>query len=184
MNRSTPVKSHPFSYYNDVVVSHVAAGRPRPEVSATRGQASATSGRGRAAKPRLIAAPCPRAGSTISISERYAVVLRTLGGYALGATAFVACPCHLPLTLPLVLAVLAGTSAGAWLTANPQLVVLGATMYFVVGIVGAAWLLGRRAAVRAGVRSQEISGADGCCAPVPPGLWDSPAKPRSSSNRD
>ena len=38
-------------------------------------------------------------------------MLRTLGGYALGASAFVACPCHLPQTLPLVPAVLTGTSA-------------------------------------------------------------------------
>ena len=51
---------------------------------------------------------------------------RTLVGYVLGATALVACPCHLPLTLPFLLAALARTSVGVLLAANLQLVFVAA----------------------------------------------------------
>lgn len=92
------------------------------------------------------------------------VKLQKFGGYALGATALVACPCHLPLTLPLLSALLAGTSLGALLSASPQFVVIGATGYFVVGLLGAIALLGGPAttagAVPAGAEGLSID--DGC----------------------
>jgi MerE protein len=62
---------------------------------------------------------------------------RMLGGYLLGATALVACPSHRPLTLPLLLAGLGGTTFGAVLRANPQLVFVGAAVYFVLAVAGA-----------------------------------------------
>lgn len=37
---------------------------------------------------------------------------------AMFVAALVSCPCHLPATLPLVLALLAGTSAAAWIAQN------------------------------------------------------------------
>lgn len=43
---------------------------------------------------------------------------RKLTGYLLTVTAFVACPCHLPLTLPLAVALLGGTAWGAALSRN------------------------------------------------------------------
>lgn len=82
-------------------------------------------------------------------------MLRKLGGYVLGATALVACPCHLPLTLPLLMIVLGGTSLGALLTENPPLVFLAAGGYFVAALAGAFLLLGRRASVGAKTREHE-----------------------------
>lgn len=64
-------------------------------------------------------------------------------GYALAATALVACPCHLPLTLPLALTVLGGTALGAALTAHTGLLVAAATAYFVGALAAAIYLLNR-----------------------------------------
>jgi len=64
-------------------------------------------------------------------------------GYVLAATALVACPCHLALTLPLALTVLGGTALGAALTAHTGLLVAAATAYFVGALVAAIYLLNR-----------------------------------------
>ena len=61
-------------------------------------------------------------------------------GGALAVTGFIACPCHLPLTLPLILGVLAGTGAGGFIGANTGWVYGLATGYFIVA-VGVGWLL-------------------------------------------
>lgn len=66
--------------------------------------------------------------------------MRKLWGYVLLVTAFLACPCHLPVTLPLVLAVLGGTSLGAFLAGHPELVGLAALVYFVTALA-AGWAL-------------------------------------------
>lgn len=66
-------------------------------------------------------------------------------GWLLLGTAFLACPCHLPLTLGL-LAGLTGTGAvGGFFSRNPGLVVAIASAYFVLALaIGVAILLGRR----------------------------------------
>ena len=46
-------------------------------------------------------------------------------------SALVVCPCHLPITLPLVAALLAGTALGAFLLNNVWLVVAISAVYFV-----------------------------------------------------
>lgn len=65
-----------------------------------------------------------------------------LTGYLLGATAFVACPCHLPLTLPLTVALLGGTAWGAALSQNTGLIYGIATAYFVLGLLTGMRLTG------------------------------------------
>ena len=66
-------------------------------------------------------------------------------------TGFVACPCHFPITLPILAAVLSGAAAGAFLSERTGLIVLLAAVYFVVAILIGFWLLGRRKSTDGGV---------------------------------
>ncbi len=68
---------------------------------------------------------------------------RVWGG-VLAATGFVVCPCHFPLTLPLILGVLGGTGLGSFIGANTGLVYGIATGYFIIGIGGGWYLLMRK----------------------------------------
>ena len=65
-------------------------------------------------------------------------------GWVLAVTGFVACPCHLPLTLPLILGVLGGTGIGSFIGANTSWVYGIATAYFIVGICVGVYLLKRK----------------------------------------
>ena len=67
--------------------------------------------------------------------------MRSRSGLILTVTGFLACPCHLPLTLPLLLALLGGTSLGLFLRANTGLVFAAAGAYFLVAIAAGLFLL-------------------------------------------
>ncbi len=58
-------------------------------------------------------------------------ILSKLGSGFFLVTGFIACPCHLPLTLPLLLAVTAGTALGAFLANNVGVVFVVSGAYFV-----------------------------------------------------
>jgi hypothetical protein len=60
---------------------------------------------------------------------------RKIGGILLTVTGILACPCHLVITLPLFLALFAGTAVGSFLTHNVALVYGGAALYFVVALI-------------------------------------------------
>ena len=60
--------------------------------------------------------------------------MRKLKGYLLMGSARVACPCHLPITLPLLTALFAGTALGAFLLNNVWLVVAISTAYFIAAL--------------------------------------------------
>ena len=62
-------------------------------------------------------------------------IWRAAKGYLAGAVAFVACPCHLPITLPLLIALTAGTAFGAWLEHNVVTAGLISTVIFIGGVV-------------------------------------------------
>ncbi len=61
-------------------------------------------------------------------------------GWVLAVTGFVACPCHLPLTLPLIVGVLGGTGLGGFIGANTSWVYGIATGNYISGI-GVGWYL-------------------------------------------
>jgi mercuric ion transport protein len=69
--------------------------------------------------------------------------MRRAGGIVLTVTGFLACPCHLIITLPLLISLLAGTALGSFLSRNTGLVTTFAAMYFVVALaLGASFLFG------------------------------------------
>lgn len=55
-------------------------------------------------------------------------------GYLAAGVALVACPCHLVVTLPLLLSLTAGTAAGIFLDHNPWVVVVVSTALFLGGL--------------------------------------------------
>ena len=65
-------------------------------------------------------------------------------GRVLLVTGIIACPCHLIITLPLVLGLLAGTGVGAILGANTGLVYGIAGGYFIVALAAGWYLLNRK----------------------------------------
>jgi uncharacterized membrane-anchored protein len=67
--------------------------------------------------------------------------MRRIGGAVLTVTGFLACPCHLIITLSLLISLLAGTALGSFLSRNTGLVYTGAGIYFVVALALGAWFL-------------------------------------------
>lgn len=96
-------------------------------------------------------------------------MVRTLGGYVLGATALVACPCHLIFTGPLLLGLVGGTSLGALPADSPGLMLAAGSGYFVLAILGAVWLLGRQSTSEASAAEAgtgRASEGNACCPPL------------------
>ncbi len=63
-------------------------------------------------------------------------------GYLAAGLALIACPCHLVVTLPLILSLTAGTGMGVYLKQNPGLVVVVSIIVFIGGLVLAMRWLG------------------------------------------
>jgi hypothetical protein len=113
------------------------------------------------------------------------VIMQRIAGYILAGTAVLACPCHLLLLLGLIAPALGGSALGAALTGNLQLVVLGATVYFLLALAGAWWLLSwREAESTAPALARSGTGADGrapasadaCCRLPAPAAQRRPAE--------
>jgi len=67
--------------------------------------------------------------------------MNSLKGILAAGVALVACPCHLPITLPILLVLTSGSAAGLWLAQNQWMVWLAATGLFVGGLaLSFAWL--------------------------------------------
>lgn len=64
-------------------------------------------------------------------------------GLILTVTGFLACPCHLPLTVPLLLTLLGGTSLGFFLQENTGVIFAAASAYFLVALGAGLFLLNR-----------------------------------------
>ena len=87
--------------------------------------------------------------------------MRRIGGTRLSVTGFLACPCHLIITLPRLTSLLAGTTLGSFLSRNTGLVYTGAGIYFVVALALGAWFLFGPAREK-----REMDAACPTCAPV------------------
>jgi len=62
-------------------------------------------------------------------------------GSVAAGVALILCPCHLVLTLPLLLSITAGTAAGAFLERNYYAVIVVSIIFFIGGLVLAIrWL--------------------------------------------
>ncbi len=68
---------------------------------------------------------------------------RTLTATVLLITGFIACPCHLPFTLPLLLVVFGGTTVGAFLATHTGWIAALSTGYFLMAIALGFWWLSR-----------------------------------------
>jgi hypothetical protein len=66
-------------------------------------------------------------------------LMRRMGGIVLTVTGFLAC--HLIITLPLLISLLAGTAVGSFLSCNTGLVTTFAGIYYVVVLALGAWFL-------------------------------------------
>ena len=87
--------------------------------------------------------------------------MRRIGGVVLTVTGFLACPCHLIITLPLLISLLAGTTVGSFLSRNTGPVYTGAAIYFVVALALGAWFLFGKSRPK-----QDVDAACPTCAPV------------------
>ncbi len=67
--------------------------------------------------------------------------MRRVSGVLLTVTGFLACPCHLIITLPLLASLLAGTQFSSFLIRNTGLVFTSASVYFIVALALGAWFL-------------------------------------------
>ena len=81
-------------------------------------------------------------------------------GSVLVVPGFIACPCHLVITLPLILGLMAGTGVGAILAANTGLVYVIAGGYFVAALAGGWYLLNRKRS-KAGPARARSKGSEG-----------------------
>ena len=63
-------------------------------------------------------------------------------GFVAAGVAFVSCPCHLPLTLPILLAMTAGTAVGGWLANNTTIIYAASVVLFIGELILAGkWLM-------------------------------------------
>lgn len=67
--------------------------------------------------------------------------MRRFSGVLLTITGVLVCPCHLIITLPLLVTLLTGTAPGHFLAHSTALVYTGAAIYFVVALTVGTWFL-------------------------------------------
>ena len=87
---------------------------------------------------------------------------RKITGWFLTVTGFLACPCHLVITLPLAAALLSGTALGGWIATHQGAIVIGASIYFIGALaVGATLLLAGKGALDSTVGRRLEESSDG-----------------------
>ena len=86
---------------------------------------------------------------------------RLLGGHLLLITAALTCPCH----LPILLAILGGTTLAAFVEQHITLVAIGLTGYFLLALIWGLKLIGQRKETQASRERDLSKGMEslGCC---------------------
>lgn len=69
--------------------------------------------------------------------------MQMIKGAAAGLVALIVCPCHLPVTLPVILLMTSGTAVGAWLAANQWSIWITSIVLFAGGLALAILWIGR-----------------------------------------
>jgi hypothetical protein len=68
------------------------------------------------------------------LDDKELASMTKIKAYAAGVVALIACPCHLPITLPLLVSLTAGTVLGSWLAQNTVPVGVISTVAFIGGL--------------------------------------------------
>src|SRR5258707_12693644 len=90
---------------------------------------------------------------------------RTITGWVLAITGFLACPCQLVITLPLAAALLSGTALGGWIAGHQGAIFIGASIYFVGALAaGAALLLAGQGALASTTGHRHATSSHPACA--------------------
>jgi MerE protein len=88
---------------------------------------------------------------------------RTRTGWFLTLSGFLACPCHLVVTLPLAVAVLSGTALGGWIATHQGAIALGTTLYFLGALaLGMTLLLSRARPTHHMRQEAQLAGGPAC----------------------
>jgi hypothetical protein len=103
-------------------------------------------------------------------------------GLVAGAVAIITCPCHLPITLPLVISLTVGTAFGAWLAAPRDALLVGvmATAVFSGAMVLAFKWVGEAQTPNSQTRLlKEIYPSPACasCQETPEAATEQPLRP-------
>ena len=70
-----------------------------------------------------------------------AITKNRFRGWFIAVTAFIACPCHFPITLPLLFSLTAGSAIGVWMGQNTVLIYAFSTAYFLGALaIALRWL--------------------------------------------
>lgn len=72
-------------------------------------------------------------------------IWKSIRGFVAGTVAFLACPCHLPITLPIFLTLTAGTAVGGWFATNTPFIYTASAVLFAGGLfLAGKWLLAEK----------------------------------------
>lgn len=71
----------------------------------------------------------------VKILRKENTMTNKVKGYLLLITGFIACPCHLIITAPIILGIVGGTALGVFLTRNAILIIALLAIYFIVALV-------------------------------------------------
>jgi len=71
----------------------------------------------------------------VKILRKENIMTNKAKGYLLLITGFIACPCHLIITAPIILAIVGGTALGAFFTRNALFIIGLLFVYFIFALI-------------------------------------------------